>query len=259
MQAVLESGHLALTNPDGTRGTRPFHMAMLEDRHIPEIMALQEIILGRLRRKEMLQPFSLEFMKRHVRAQGRIFGVIVDERVVAFRNIFFPEPEDTEWNLGINLGFSRTDLVSVVNFQMVCVHPDFRGNNLALRMNLQALRYLRAARTHRHVCATVSPYNYWNVRVLLESGFVIRNIKPKYGGKLRFIVYRNLDASRPDGINEGVAVMIGDIPRQAELLQAGFSGIGINMTPEFHIAMSSDPIWHGPEMYNGCEVVYARV
>ncbi len=258
MQAVLESGYLTKRIPRGPSETHPYRMELLDDRFIPDIMALQDIIIGRLSRPEMLQPFSLEFMKRHVSEQGRIVGILVHEQLVAFRNIFFPAQDDLEWNLGMDIGLPAAELSSVANFQMVCVHPEFRGNDLALKMNFQALRYLNTLQTHRHICATVSPYNYWNVRILLDSGFVIRNIKKKYGGKLRFIVYRNLQDTRPSSPHDIVSVLIDNIPRQYELLQTGFSGIQINITPDFYAAESPCSPRRDQRSYNGCEVVYAR-
>jgi hypothetical protein len=54
---------------------------------------------------------------------------------------------------------------------------------------------LRERKTHYHVCATVSPRNVWNIPVLLTNGFYIANLKEKYGGTMRCVVYQ--DSRKP--------------------------------------------------------------
>ena len=190
-------------------------------------MALQEIIVKKLPSKNLLQTFSWEFMKQHMGDRGFVLGVFVGKRLVAFRNVYFPDPEDKEWNLGIDLGLGLNELSYVANLQMVCVHPDFRGNALALSMNKVALQLLRELKSYYHICATVSPDNIWNIPVLLASGFSISKIKAKYGGKIRYIAYQDLRRPLSYCTSYSRAVRIDDLEMQKKLMDIGYHGTHI--------------------------------
>ncbi len=259
MQTILESGELVKRSGSGSSEKLAFRMELLQARHLPDIMALQELIIARLSRPDLLEPFSVKFMEKHVQSQGRIFGILVAEELIAFRNIYFPTPIDLEWNLGIDLNIPGPELPHVANLQMVCVHPAFRGNKLAFKMNDQALGYLKSLAHIQHVCATVSPFNYWNIQVLLDSGFYIRKLKEKYGGKLRFIVYQNLAVPYDQSGRETVTVPLLDFDRQQELIQAGFVGIRIRRTSGLQPDLSCPSPYPAEQVCRECEVVYARL
>lgn len=125
----------------------------------------------------MLQSFSEDFMKQHLEPLGFAIGVFLENRLAAFLNVYYPASMDKEWNLGIDAGLTGADLRHVANLQMVCVHPRFRGNALATKMNRIALKLLRQRGTHHHICATVSPDNIWNIPALLKSDFHIVKLK----------------------------------------------------------------------------------
>ena len=132
--------------------------------------------------------------------------------------------KEREWNLGYDIGLEAPeDLEQVANLQMICVHPKFRGNSLGRQMNSHAIEIIRQLRRYTHLCATVSPYNYRNIRTLLKSGFTIRTLKTKYNGKLRYVVYQNLTrAVEYLEKNERVSVRLTDVERQKELIHRGF-------------------------------------
>ncbi len=214
---------------------RQFKMQLLDDHCLDEVMALQAVIVNRLSMKEMLEPFSKKFMQSHFDIKGFVIGILVNNRLIAFRTVYFPDKDDLEWNLGLDLGFSESECKKLANLQMVCVHPDFRGNHLARKMNRHAIEIIRTEKKIVHLLATVSPHNYWNVDILLKSGFVICALKEKYRGKLRYIVYQNL--TRPLKIPPGTlkdkprAVELADFKKQNELLGTGFYGFELRKIP----------------------------
>jgi hypothetical protein len=189
------------------------------------MMELQKIVCRNLQQPDLLQSFTKDFMKQHFGHHGIVLGVLVEGRLIAFRNLYYPEQNDSEWNLGIDLNLAADQLAKVVNLQMVCVHPEFRGNCLALRLNRMALQILRFRGTHPHVCATVSPYNIWNIPVLLATGFHIARLKIKYGGKLRYIVHQDLCNRHRFDDDSAVDVCLDDLDTQKRLLDAGFYGV----------------------------------
>jgi hypothetical protein len=227
MQRVLETGWLRPKHEE-TRGRRVrYRMACLDENYLPQVMELQSLICQVLQRPDLLHPFSKDFMMQHMGRQGTVLGVFVKDRLVAFRNLYYPSPEDRQWNLGLDIGLSKAKLAQVVNLQMVCVHPDFRGNRLALKMNRTALRLLRAHKTHPHVCATVSPFNIWNIPVLLSCGFSIVKLKRKYGGKIRYIVYQNLIKPLNFVLGGVERVALDDLETQRRLLDSGYFGVNV--------------------------------
>lgn len=226
MQSFLATGLLKKLSGSQSRPLN-YIITCLEERHLPLVMEIQEAIARNLERSDLLQTFSEHFMKQHMGRHGVAIGVFIENRLAAFRNVYYPHPLDHEWNLGIDLNLDGAELSQVANFQMVCVHPRFRGNALALKMNRISLRLLRENGTHPHVCATVSPHNIWNIPILLTSGFVIAGLKTKYGGKLRYIVYQNLDRWFTFHENSAKHVRLDDFKNQRKLFADNFFGVAI--------------------------------
>ena len=239
---MIDAGRLKRCQTACGAGDTSFEIHYLEKSHLPQILALQDVILGRLSRSDLLEAFAPAFMEAHLGAKGFILGTFVGDRLVAFRNVYFPDLNDREWNLGYDIGLETVDdLTRVANLQMVCVHPDFRGNALGWRMNAHAIHIVRRLGRFTHLCATVSPYNYWNIRTLLRSGFTIRKLKPKYNGKLRYVVYQHL--TRPldlSATNGRVSVRLTDIARQEELIRKGLIGVELTEVPGFCARKRSD-------------------
>ena len=231
-----------------------FEMRYLKKSDLPQIMALQDIILSRLSRNDLLEAFSREFMESHIGANGFIIGTFVQNELIAFRNVYFPDVKDREWNLGFDIGLEvPEDLEQVANLQMICVHPQFRGNSLGRQMNSHAIEIIRRLRRYSHLCATVSPFNYWNINILLKSGFTIRELKTKYNGKLRYVVYQNLTRTVEYlRKNEQVSVRLTDVERQKELIHRGFIGVQLREIKGFRPQRPTD---HA----NGFEVIFSAV
>ncbi|MEJ2157261.1 MAG: hypothetical protein P8X96_18170 [Desulfobacteraceae bacterium] len=227
MSSILETGQLKKSPINACTHSSKYIVVYLNEKHLPLVMALQEVIVQHLPRPDLLQPFSCEFMKQHMGSRGAVLGVFVARRLVAFRNIYYPDPCDKDWNLGLDLGLAEEELTNVANLQMVCVHPDYRGNSLASAMNRVSLGLLRESGTHRHIFATVSPYNIWNLPILLKSGFRIAALKNKYGGKLRYIVYQNLRCPLSFDDHSAVLIPLEDLHTQKKCLDSGFYGVSL--------------------------------
>lgn len=228
MNTILATGLLKQKNKNPRARTSAYRIVYLEEKHLPLVMQLQEVIVRNLSRPDLLHPFSYDFMKRHMGPQGVVLGVFVENRLVAFRNIYYPDPWDKEWNLGLDLDLPEKELASVANLQMVCVHPHFRGNRLALIMNRISLGLLRERGRHHHICATVSPYNIWNIPVLLASGFRVARLKNKYGGKVRYIVHQDLRSPLRFKDDSAVQVHLDDLAAQRKWFDDGFYGVALS-------------------------------
>ena len=230
MKPGLESGILSVNDDNGKESDKAYVITALDENDLPQIMALQDIIVRHLHCSRLLEPLSSEFMSEHLGRRGFVLGVFSQGTLVGFRNVYFPRARDPELNLGRDIDLPDPQLQNVANFQMICVHPQYRGNGLALKMNWIALRLLREHGNHYHICATVSPQNIWNISILLESGFHIRVLKPKYGGKMRYIVYQRL--KDPIEFHKKVVARISldALDTQKQLLRTGY--YAVDMMPE---------------------------
>jgi len=228
----IQSGVIFQKNKNSALAEVQYEIRILDVSYLPQIMELQQLIIENLLRKDTLQPFRADFMEEHLGRKGFVLGVLSGNNLLAFRNVYFPDVNDTEWNLGIDLEFPSHILNKVANLQMVCVHPSYRGNSIAATMNKHAIRLIKDLGIHAHVCATVSPYNFWNIKILLDSGFIIKKLTKKYGGKLRYIVHQDLH--RPVSFESGCfkPVVLTDFIKQHEALSNGWCGTGLNFSRE---------------------------
>jgi hypothetical protein len=231
---IIETDHIRIKTGNQLSQEIPCVMQMLDESHLDEVMNLQSTIIQRLSRKEMLQPFSWSFMQSHFSQKGFVLGIFVENKLVAFRNMYYPDGNDREWNLGLDLGLPQKEYKRTANFQMVCVHPLYRGNSLARKMNQQAIRIIKKQNRFDHLLATVSPFNYWNVGILLRSGFVIKALKKKYNDKLRYIVYQNLKVPPPSPPASDQTAGLTDFQKQEKILQKGYHGFRICEIPGEH-------------------------
>jgi len=228
----IQSGLVFLKNKNSGLTEVQYEIRILDTSYMPQIMELQQLVINNLLRKDTLQPFPADFMEEHLGSKGFVLGVLSGNNLLAFRNVYFPDINDEEWNLGIDLEFPPEIRNRVANLQMVCVHPAYRGNSIAATMNKHAIRIIKDLGIHRHVCATVSPYNFWNIRILLDSGFIIKKLKNKYAGKLRYIVHQDLlsPLSFEPGCSHSVALT--DFAKQHEMLRSGWYGTDLNVSGE---------------------------
>ena len=244
MEPVLETGILSAKRSDGGSTTQQYSIMALDQSDLPRILELQDLIVRHLHRKDILEPFPPEFMKAHLGRKGFILGLFSQGRLWAFRNVFFPDVGDKVWNLGLDIGLPRPELKRVANLQMVCVHPDYRGNGVALKLNRLALKLLRERGHFEHICATVSPYNIWNLRILLSSGFHVRELKSKYGGKLRYVVYQRLVHPVTFETDAVAHIAIEDFKEQKRMLRTGLCGVAVKEIGD--AGGSGHPFWEKP-------------
>jgi len=228
----IHSGVIYKKNKNSNLDEVQYEIRILDQSFLPQIMELQQLIIENLLRKDTLQPFPADFMEEHLGRKGFVLGVLSGSDLLAFRNVYFPDINDMEWNLGIDLGFPSRILNKVANLQMVCVHPSCRGNSIAVTMNRHAIRIIKELGIHDHVCATVSPYNFWNIKILLDCGFIIKKLTKKYGGKLRYVVHQDLNCPMSFDSGCSQSVVLTNFIKQHEMLSNGWYGTDLKVSRE---------------------------
>ena len=205
-----------------------YSLKFLDSSHLEEVIQLQEIIAMNLPDKEIFKLTTVREFREILRRRESVIGIHSNGSLIAYNIVAIPGKDDD--NFGADIGISSEDLCKVAHLKAVVVHPEFRGFGLQRKLAAIHLKALRDA-GFEHVCSTVSPKNCISVKNHLASGFVIRGLKVKYGGWLRYIMYKNVcKVSHP--LNKSVAevesVGSSDLERQKDLLYRGF--VGYEMT-----------------------------
>ncbi len=221
MNTVIESGIIKKNNNENIK----YHMILLDESYLTDVMYLQEKIIHEVNNSHLYDPVTLDSMKKRFMREGRIIGAFSDHRIIAFRVIHFPPHGDD--NFGIDIDLPEDELHKVAHLAATVVHPAYRGNSLAFKMNMHAIKIIRDL-DYCHLCSTVSPSNYANIVTLFKTGLIIKEVKEKYGGKLRYIFYQNLSNPITMKTKEEINIRIDDIYNQKKLLWKGYYGYKIN-------------------------------
>jgi len=149
-----------------------------------------------------------------------VIGVLTEDGLIAYNMVCFPDENDD--NFGVDINLPQRELKKVAHLKAVVVHPAYRGNELQKRMANIHLKILPEL-GYQHVCSTVSPKNAISIQNHFANGFVIKGLTVKYGDRLRYIMYKNILHPFVPG-SEVIGIMSTDIDGQKRLIDQGFSG-----------------------------------
>lgn len=201
----------------------PLQVRVLTLSDLPELLSIQEAVIQALAEPEHYQSLSIEEFTKLLTDQTLI-AATSEGRLIAFRAMLIP-PIDDE-HLGRDIGWPEDSLERVLYQEVTNVHPDFRGYGLQTHLGKLLMSQVEADDRFDVVCATVAPFNIPSMKDKFTLGLRIGALKEKYGGKLRYIFYKELHRSwQPT--SEVVDVPMGERARQVELLQAGWFGTGL--------------------------------
>ncbi len=207
-------------------------MCFLDRSFLQDILELQDQITRHLPIPEIFRLHEDDFFREIFRLDRAVIGVTTDDGLIAYSIIRLPGA--AEDNLGRDIGLPQTDLDKVAHLQATVVHPAYRGMGLQRRMARAHLDVIEDL-GYEHVCCTVSPKNPVSLGNIISSGFVIKNLRPKFEGWWRYIMYKKIscpmkiDESRA---GEEIAIAGRDIKGQVDLLKQGFIGFRTALLPE---------------------------
>lgn len=141
-----------------------------------------------------------EFLEYCLAAGGRCYRAVHRGESVGYRIVYFPR--DRPFNLAKDTTLPAAEYPTVAHCDTIGVLPAWRGHGLARRMNARALADLADTGT-RHLFATSAPSNPHGVRALVEAGFRTIGLVEKFGGKLRFLLYRPYPSPWPPPTGPG--------------------------------------------------------
>ncbi|MFC1726298.1 GNAT family N-acetyltransferase [candidate division KSB1 bacterium] len=208
----------------GTYRFVDYKMVRLDESFLNDIVSLQELIMSSLKNKEMYRPASIELITKCLSEKGMSLGIMAEGRLIAFRMTYIPG--ESQENHGFDIGLSGEDLLKVVQFEGVCVNPEYRINRLASRLIKKSVDLIKTTGLI-HVVATCFPGNYPMLKTFFENNFQICSLKIKYGWMLRYILYLNAERDVNYSSKKEVIVNHSDIEAQKKLLKTGFTGTSI--------------------------------
>lgn len=190
---------------------------------------MQEIVLQNLKDPEIYHPASRGILKEYLSETGFALGVVADDGLIGFGCIHIPG--DEQENLGRDIGLSIEDLNKVAQLQFSFIHPDYRGYSLQYKLIKYFLDVIKDT-GYLHVLCTVSPKNYHSLHNAFQRGFLIKEIKEKFDGLLRCIMYKDLSTDANPALKDVVRVRSSDIEGQKKLLSEGFFGFNASKGPD---------------------------
>lgn len=208
---------------EGMLGETPVTMQKLTMAHLAELEMLQQKVYDALPDKNTLQPLSTAEFTNILSGNGLLMGVYAEDELIAFRALL--DPQDDPEHLGVDCGVAKEKLSRVFYQEISNVSPDWRGYGL---QKLMAQVIMEAADLTRYdyVCATVKPYNIPSLKDKFSQGLVVKGLKLKYGGKLRYIFFKDLKAASPI-YQEEKTISMSDTEAQQALLKAGYIGTAL--------------------------------
>lgn len=99
-------------------------------------------------------------------------------------------PGLAEFNYGYDLGFSREELLQVVNMDTAAVSPQYRGNGIQRKLMETAEMELRREGSHILLC-TIHPDNRFSLQNAQSQGYAIVKRLEKYGS-VRYILRKDI-------------------------------------------------------------------
>lgn len=206
---------------EGLMGEQAYSVKVLEKSTIPEVLALQDVVVKGLPNIDILQPLSEEEYEYIIEGNGLMIGAFIEEKLIAFRAVLVPEID--EEHLGYNIGLVEvSDLKRVLYQEISNVHPDYRGHGLQKTLATVIMQQI-STNEFDYLATTVMPYNIASLKDKFAQGFYIVDLKYTYGGKLRYVFALDLREA-PQYENETVTISMGDTEAQQRLLKEGFVG-----------------------------------
>ncbi len=201
-----------------------YEIRFLEQQDLQNILELQNLIVSHLINPEIFQTNDEKFIINIFHTQEEIIGIFIQQELIAYLMVDIPSKEED--NLGIDIAVPHNELDKVAHLDNVVVHPIFRGFSFQLKLQSHAINIIKN-KGYYHICSTVSPYNYPSLYNLLQSGLFIKALKPKYGGKIRYVCHQNMKKISEIQTNSVIPVMNTDFDQQKALLQQDYCGYRI--------------------------------
>ena len=191
---------------------------------IEQVLHIEECVSQTLKDPELYYFESHEFFHEQLQNPKSAIGAFYNDQLVGFEIATFPGLNKN--NLGVDIGgLNDEELRYVAQLGPGAIHPDHREKGLLKliqEIHLESLKEIG----YKHFLATISPNNYPSLKVTLNHGFIIKQLKVKYTCLLRYILHLDTDNSQKKPW-ESVIVSSVDIEGQRHKISMGFYGYNV--------------------------------
>lgn len=216
-----------------TKQSLQYNLSLLTEDHLSEVMALQEKVIAVLEKPEFLQPLTETEYVYILKGNGMMAGAFVDDQLIAFRAMLDPGEDDE--HLGVDAGVPTEALPSVLYSEITGVDPAFRGNGLQTILGKWLMEHVDAKR-YRYICTTVAPLNIPSLKDKFALGLQVVALKVKYGNKLRYVMFKDLEAAVQTELKQEQLVLMSDTEQQQQMLTDGWIGQRIEQRePDWYV------------------------
>lgn len=200
-----------------------YAIKFLNESHLSLILQLQDLVVKRIGDPKTYYVRSSDYLYKRLAVENSAMGIFKGHELLGFHIASFPGMD--EENLGEDIGLEPEELFQVVKMGPTAIHPEYRNIGL-LRMVASEHFKVIADMGYSHICLTIAPNNYPSLKSTLKHGFVIQQLKQKYGSLLRYVLH--LDLKKPYAKSRySVKVSSTDIESQRFILKLGFYGYSI--------------------------------
>lgn len=182
--------------------------------HLDALAALMAETVAGIRDTELFVADDRDSLARHIHQEGRILMAVdtkvcsgqpsdggfqarsggqnstPDSWLAAFLMVRFPKGAAD--NLGAYAGLTGVQLDRVAHMESVTVRDTFRGYGLQKALVARGEDLARQLEYAYSMC-TVSPKNPWSLANMEAAGYAVVATVPKYGGRMRHILFKRLD------------------------------------------------------------------
>lgn len=196
-------------------------------RHNSEaIIDLQRVIVQNLADPSLYYELTPQEVMDMLASKGLCLGIFdFNKRLIAYAAMRFPGANPD--NLGIDMNLKDGELVKVAHIEAGLVHPEFRGQGLQKLLYREAVRQTRAIGRFRYLYSTVACHNYPALANSLALNLLIADLKIKYSGYLRYVLFQDWEQPLLLDLDKPVQVDSRDIEKQRVLIETGFYGYRI--------------------------------
>ncbi|MBT9776246.1 GNAT family N-acetyltransferase [Clostridium sp. MCC353] len=160
----------------------------------PSIVRLIQSVWDRLEQKAWFAADNSDYTIQMLETgQGLAFKATEQETGELAGIFMIVFPGLSQENLGRDINLPESELVKVVHMDSAAVLPEYRGYSLQRRL-MQAAEAEARRRGFRYLMCTIHPDNHYSRDNVLEQGYHIAATKEKYGGYIRNILIKELEA-----------------------------------------------------------------
>lgn len=194
-------------------------------------MQLQDLVVKKLDDPSSYHPLSEDEVIMLLGKNGFTLGAFNNRQdLIGYASAYFPAGNAD--NLGLDMGFTGDQLLQTAHLEAGIVSPFFRRRGWQKKLYKALVKEIVRRGEYRYILSTVSCNNYPALRNSLQLKLYIASLREKYGGKLRYLLFRDLQELFSICPADIVKCPHTDIRLQQRLLDSGYRGFQVDYSPD---------------------------